>query len=236
MATDAQSIIDEILTDLNLDTTSPKFITRAHVLAKLNKAIKFLYRTTSIFTKLDTSSITWATGTRSYSLPTDCYDILGIYDPVEDHPVIPITISMLNDYKADWYEDSGEIFYYFRGYEGMDKISFYKKPSSSYNGESPHLWYKHKPAALTDASNSYLPAPIADEDEVVIDYAKAQLFRSRKEIRDIDEADKAWGRFLAFANQIGTDLDKAPNRVYIYGSRRVEYSGPYGPQWPSEYP
>jgi len=236
MAEDAASIIDEVLTDLGLDTSSPKFVTRVNVLTQINNCLIDLTENTYAFQAKDNSTVVWVTGTRSYDLPSDLYDILRVYDPVKDRVIYPIPIDNLNAYKTDWEEDEGEVTYYWRGgTDGMDKISFYKKPSSDYNGSSPTIQYRQYQTALTDSSSSYLPKPIHNSRIMVVDYCKYRLQRIHKEIRDIDESDKAFLRYLA-KRKHWEAVDEASGRTYVYGARTKSVPGPIGPEWPSDYP
>jgi hypothetical protein len=235
MAENAEDIISEVLTRLGLDTTSPTFITRANVLQQINNCIKDLAENTRVFTKQDTTTLELATDTRSYSLPTDCYDIQRIYNTVDDREVYPVTTDMLDLYDDGWQEDGGTVYYFFRGFEGMDKVSFYKIPDSDYDGEAFQLWYYYYPAALTDSSTSYLPSPIHTSRMMAVDYCMDKFLRMQHEFQDIQEANNSRDRFLVQRRKWGV-MDRASNRTYVYGSRKPRIPGPLGPSWPDAYP
>lgn len=234
MADSVETIISRILTRAGLDTSDPEFVTRADVLACVNNMLKDLTENTECFVKLDSTSVVWVAGTRSYTLPTDLYDILHMYDPVNDRPLYGITVEMLDAYSSNWREDSGEVYYFFRGFEGMDKISFYKKPSSSYATYSPQITYRYYPADVTDSSLSYLPSPIRGATPMTIYYGLKELFDVYKGLRDIEAAEKNRKLYERERSRF-TSLDRASGRTFVYGSRQGSSSS-LGPQWPSNYP
>jgi hypothetical protein len=236
MAEDVESIISEVLVDLGLDTTTPVLISRANVLQQVNNCLIDLTENTYAFQANDTSSITWVTSQRSYTLPTDLFDIISIYDPVKDRELWPITTGTLDGMSKDWKEDEGEVYYYWRGgTETMSHLSFYKLPSSDYNTYSPEMQYRQYQTALTDSSSSYLPNPIHTSRIMVVDYCKGRLQRIHKEIRDTEEADKFWGNYLV-KRRHWEAVDEASGRIYVMGSRPRIAPSPVGPRWPDQYP
>lgn len=235
MAQDAESIISEVLLKLGLDTSSPTLITRANVLTEINNCIRDLAENTRSFLKLDQTTLSLVTDTRSYSLPSDLYDIQRIYNTVDDREVYPITTDMLDVYDEGWQEDSGTIYYFFRGFEGMDKVSFYKMPDSDYNGLVFDLWYYYYPTDLSDSSTSTLPNPIHTGRNMVINYCLGKLFNLHMEFRDQQEASRHMAQYMG-DRQRWKVMDRASNRLYVYGSRKGRLPGPVGPEWPDSYP
>lgn len=235
MADAVDAIIDRVLTRAGLDTSSPQFVTRANILECVNNMLKDLAENTEVFTKLDTSSITWATGTRSYALPSDLYDIINMYDPVNDKPLYPVTMDMLDAYNEDWREDEGEVYYFWRGMEGMDNISFWKTPGSAYDTYSPSFTYRYYPTDVTDSNSSYLPQPVRGSTKMAISYCLAELYEIYKGLRDIEQSERHRVLYER-ERQRFMSLDRASNRAYVYGSKQPRRQGPLGPQWPDEYP
>ena len=234
MAENVASLIDEILTKLHLDTTTPVAIERNTVLQEINNCLKDLSRTCGMFVEVDDSTIELVSGTASYTLPSDLAEIARITDE-DNERVYPTTTLELDNYKIDWPDDTGRPRYYVRGYDGYDKITLYKCPSDDYDGKVLTLRYKKYTGAVEDSASSTLPAPISNERGLILNWCLGQLLLAQSEVADINKG-RQYLTLYYQERKAWETIDLISDRMYIYGiaGKRRPRSG--GPRLPDNYP
>ena len=106
MAVATSAVIDEVLEKLRQSATSPVAVTRVQVLREVNNMPRDLTEHSYVFIKKSSNAFTLVNGTRSYSLPVDCFEPLRVFDE-DEKKIYPITEQQLEEKSRDWLDDEG---------------------------------------------------------------------------------------------------------------------------------
>jgi len=234
MATSVASIIDEILEKLRLNATTPVAIPRSNVLREINNMLRDLAEHTYLFVKKDDDLWTLSSGTRSYELPPDCFELVRVYDS-EEKKLYPISIEQLEDMSRDWVDDEGEPDYYILGYESANHITFYPCPGSDEAGATIGAIYRYYVDDVTDNAASYLPSPIINNKQLAVNWSLGHLLLSKTEVQDQAAAQAYLNAYYAERGR-WESKPKTPERTRIFGLRGEAPDGTLGPHLPSNYP
>lgn len=234
MAVNIAEVITEVVEKMRQNATTPVAVPRANVLREVNNMLKDLTEHSYIFIKKDDDAITLATHTRSYEQPTDCYELLRVYD-AEEKTIYPVTIDQLEEQNRDWVDDEGEPTHFLLGYESATKLTFYPRPHTDEDGDYVGLQYRYYETAVTDSASSYLPGSIANNKELVINYCLGHLLMARTEVSDQQVSQVHLNAYYAERKR-WESRPKAPEKLRIVGVRGEQPSIIKGPGLPDNYP
>lgn len=232
MAVDAKSIIDEVLEKMRLNATTPVAVPRTRVLREINNMLKDLTEHSYCFIKKDDDVFTLVDGTRSYELPSDCYELIRVYDS-DEKKVYPITIEQLEDMSRDWPDDEGTPEYFILGYEAANYLTFYPKPGSDEADAELGAIYRYYPTDVTDSASSYLTGPIANNKQLAVNWCLGQLSLAKSEVQDQTVA-QAYLNAYYFERKRWESRPKAPDRTRIMGIRGEQAPSTLSPNIPDE--
>lgn len=234
MAISASEVIDEVLFKMRQKIASPGALARTDVLREINNMLIDLTENTDVFIKQADDVITLAYGVRNYDIPTDCYEIVRVYDS-DEKKIYPITEVQLEEINRDWLDDMGGPEYYMIGYAAANKITFYKCPDSDADGSTGGMIYKAYQDALTDSTTSYLPGLIANNKQLVVDWCLGKLLTIKSEVQDRELGLSHLNGYYS-GRKRWESKHQAPDRIRIVGVRGEAPQSQRGPNLPDYYP
>lgn len=211
------------LTQLLVGDPSGRLFTSAQVIAKIQEAQERFVLDTRALTDNDTDTL--VAGTREYTLPTDCMDVIRMA-----HKGIVLTRLSKFDFDIktgyDWTEDDGTPRFYYVDLDPNNKVyGLYPNPEGADAGAYLTIEYlKIPPALSTDAAVPF------DGHTLMAPYANAVAYWAAKELLSINPTEANMVKMGAF-NKMYNDLVEhcistfkhmaAPEKLRFRGPKEV---------------